>query len=332
MPAGPGTFRQTRGASGIYGPEQVGRSGAALEPRISCLAQQADQVLVVANPTAGAGPRAEAVQALVDCLAGLGLTPRMVTDLGALCPLVESLQAAGKLRAIVAAGGDGTVAEIVNRTTADVPVSVFPLGTANLLASYFRLTSDPLAMARVIAEGRTMRFDAGRANGRVFLLMAGCGFDAHVVERMHRQRSGGHMRLRQWSYARPIVEAIWSYRYPRLTVRCEGTGGGEATETIFARWAFVVNLPYYAGGLRLAPGAVGDDGLLDVSTFESGSLWNGLRYVACVALGLHDWLHDYRKLRAARVRIEKCRVLNHQENGLVLPPQVDAYSNPFDTL
>ena len=243
-----------------------------------------------------------------------GLAPRIVASLGELDHLANELYSAGQLRAIVAAGGDGTVAEIVNRTTNDIPVTVFPLGTANLLARYFRVEANPAKVAHMILEGATIRLDAGRANGRVFLLMAGCGFDADVVERLHRRRTGSHISY--WSWTRPILESIRSYRYPDLRVYCEPMSGSNLElcgESV--RWVFVVNLPAYAGGLQLAPEAVATDGALNLSTFEKGTLWHGLRYLAHVACGWHRRLADYRTRLVRRLRIESHEQVPYQLDG-----------------
>lgn len=269
---------------------------------------------MVANPTAGSRSREQALSDLVVSIKERGLTPELVTDLEALGPLTARYHAAGQLRAVVAAGGDGTVAEIVNRTEADVPVTVFPLGTANLLAGYFHIECDPLAMARTLVEGVTVSLDAGTANGRVFLLMAGCGFDAEVVGRLHRQRNGKH--ITQWTYAGPIIAALRSYRYPLLRIYHESTPGTLwPSPPQLARWAFLVNLPCYAGGLQLAPDAVGTDGLLDVCTFGSGSFWHALRYLSYVKLRRHRELPDFKSSLAARVRIESDEPVPYQLDG-----------------
>ena len=124
-------------------------------------------------------------------------------------------QAAGDLRAVVAAGGDGTFRLLAERTPPGTPLTILPLGTENLLARYLELTAEPESLAAVIAAGRPFSFDAGRANGRLFALMAGCGFDADVVRRLHEQRQG---HIQHLSYARPILDTIFGYEYPLLHV------------------------------------------------------------------------------------------------------------------
>jgi diacylglycerol kinase family enzyme len=266
-------------------------------------------VLVVANPGAGPRPSHQVIEELTAVLRAGGLRPEVVTDLDALASHVARYQGAGNLRAVVAAGGDGTVAEIANRTPPATPLAVFPLGTANLLAGYLGIERDPRALAELLREGTTVRIDAGRANGRIFLLMAGCGFDADVVHRLHRRRQAGHISY--WSWARPILESIRRYRFHDLRVYCDS-----ADEPVHsARWAFVVNLPVYAAGLRVAPAAVGNDGVFDVCTFAKGSFWHGVRYVGHVMLGRHQKLADFKLTRAQRVRIESDGPVPYQLDG-----------------
>ena len=64
------------------------------------------------------------------------------------------------LRGLVAAGGDGTVADLVNRFP-DVPLAILPLGTENLLARHVGIACDGRLVAEMIARGETRRIDLG---------------------------------------------------------------------------------------------------------------------------------------------------------------------------
>ncbi len=283
-----------------------------------------DRVLIVGNPTAGSRHRADELRALRDSIAERGLIAEIVTDLDALGPLAHALEAEGRLRAVIAAGGDGTVAEVVNRTSPTTAVTVYPLGTANLLAGYFSIRRDARAMAQLVSDGALVRLDAGRAGGRIFLLMVGCGFDADVVERLHRRRRGGHISY--WTWAQPILESIRRYRYPELRVYCQSPGQPEVELSHAARWAFAVNMPVYAGGLIVAPEAKADDGVFDVCTLRGGSLWHGLNYVGHVLLRRHQRLADYRCQTATRVRIESDEPVPYQldgDPGGLLPVEIE---------
>jgi diacylglycerol kinase family enzyme len=271
-------------------------------------------VLIAVNPRAGARESSPHIERLTQALVHDGFSVEVMTDLSTVVAAAQRRHAAGELRALISAGGDGTVAEIVNRTEPGLPIAVYPRGTANLLANYLGMPANPEAFADVIATASTVQLDAGRANGRIFLLMVGCGFDADVVERLHSRRQG-HISF--WSYARPILDAIRAYEFPELRVYCDPVPGDPASHaaSVTARWAFVVNLPCYAAGLKVAPAATGTDGALDVCTLRHGWLWHGLRYAAHVFLGRHERLPDCTKGLARHVRIESDRPVPYQLDG-----------------
>ena len=274
-------------------------------------------VLVSVNPRAGYRDRSAAVEHLSAALAAHDFTTEQFTDIALLKARAAELHAAKKLRAVVAAGGDGTIALLANSTPPGAPLAILPLGTENLLARHLGLVADPVAAAQVIADGHTHAFDMGDAGGRLFSLMAGCGFDAEVVRRLHIERTGNIHHL---SYIKPIFEAIRSYEYPELRVRYAPTHAAENTEAelteeLNARWVFVVNIPRYAGGLNIAPGAAGDDGLLDVCTFREGSLWNGLLYLGGIMLGQQQSMQDFTHIRTRRLKIEAATDVPYQLDG-----------------
>jgi diacylglycerol kinase family enzyme len=275
----------------------------------------ARDVLISANPLAGSHSRRELVEALIVRLKELAFVPLLVPDIVQLEDLAAQKLEAGTLRAIVAAGGDGTVSLVANRTPAGAPLVVMPLGTENLLAKYVGLTADPRQVAQVVLGGACVRLDAGLAANRIFTLMAGCGFDAEVVRRLHKGRTG---HIRHLSYAKPILDAIRNYHYPELQVHYADADSPDAdalTQHLTARWVFVVNLPRYAGGLSFAPHASGTDGLLDVCTFKEGSLWNGLLYLSGVMLGQHEGMEDFACIRTRRLRIESSEPAPFQLDG-----------------
>lgn len=274
------------------------------------------------------------VRRLVDVLESAGLQTEVITEIGVLAAKADHLHGSGELRAVVAAGGDGTVGLLAQRTLPGVPIAILPLGTENLLAKQLGIRADPVQLRQTIGCGRSVQLDAGLAAGRIFLLMAGCGFDAEVVRRLHHMRRG---HIRHFSYAKPILDSLRNYDYPELRVYCESPaplpttlgaslGSAAGPTALAARWVFVVNLPRYAGGLQIAPDASGNDGFLDVCLFKEGSLWSGLRYLAGVALGTHQSLQDFARFRAQRVRIESAGAVPYQldgDPGGYLPVEID---------
>jgi len=214
----------------------------------------------------------------------------------------------------VAVGGDGTVAELVNRTPPGVPLAILPAGTENLLARHLGFTQHPDPLAHAICRGKTLQLDAGLAAGRIFLLMLGCGFDAAVVRRFHGRRSG---HIRRLDYFGSIVHAAAHYRFPEIRVYWQTGDEADATSDreLTARWVFAFNLPCYGGGLRVCPQANGTDGLLDACVFRGGGFWQALRLAAMVGLGIHQRSADWTTVRTRRLRLSSSEPVPYQLDG-----------------
>ncbi|MEE2639425.1 MAG: diacylglycerol kinase family protein [Planctomycetota bacterium] len=257
------------------------------EDRIHHVPSQANQVIVSVNPNAGSRSSKSAVTQLKKSLELRHYEVSVHDEIDKVAELANSLQESGSLRAVVAAGGDGTASLIANRTPPGTPIALLPQGTENLLAKYLGMGSEPDEISELIHRGQTVDLDAGQANGRLFLLMLGCGFDAEVVRRLDEIRSG---HIHHLSYMRPILDSIFSYQYPdiRITAKSSQVAGEEQSSLqLTGKWAFIVNLPRYAVGLNLAPKATGTDGMLDLCSFREGSLLSGLTYLTGVLFGQH---------------------------------------------
>ncbi len=263
-------------------------------------------VLIGFNPKAGATSSESPISRLSEALRDRGLDVQFETDIERIAAESERLQTAGQLRAVVAAGGDGTAALVANRLTANTPLAVYPLGTENLLAKHLGVSSNPVPFADAIAVGHSARLDAGLANGRVFLVLASCGFDAEVVHQLHGQRRGNISRL---SYAWPLFRSITKYRYPKMRIRCDG--GAEFS----ARWAFVFNAPQYALQMPIVHDASCVDGKLDLCSFRGGSLFNVVIYASGVVLRQHRKWKDTFVTKFETLVIESDEPVPYQVDG-----------------
>jgi diacylglycerol kinase family enzyme len=241
---------------------------------------------LVANPNSGIGAGRERVCRLVDALAHHGLAARVGWTPDDRAGLVRSAVPDSSCRCLVAVGGDGTVAALLNERPR-VPITVLPAGTENLFARHFGMTRQPDRVAETIASGRPLPLDLGEAGGRRFALMAGLGFDADVVTRHHLARLGRAHRVRPTSrvaYVEPVLRASFGYGFPALRIRVEDPA---PPEELLGSMAFVFNLPRYALGLPIAPTAREDDGLLDLVVFRDRGPLAALHYLWLVFRGLH---------------------------------------------
>jgi diacylglycerol kinase family enzyme len=263
-------------------------------------------VAVQRNPVSGAGQDRAAIVELVLRLREHGLHPRLFANRERLRRRLDDPRWRERLVGIVAAGGDGTVGDVINRFPG-VPVAILPLGNENLLAGYLGIPKSGRAVADRIAANHRKKLDVGVAGDRRFTLMASAGFDADVVHRTHAARTGHITRGR---YVGPILRSLFRYRFREMRIYLD-----DDPAPLRARTALIVNVPAYAIGLRLADSARGDDGVLDLRLFERGSAFRMPWYFVRVLTRSHERLRDVRSARASRMRIESDEPIPVQIDG-----------------
>ena len=268
-----------------------------------------ETVIVSVNPKAGRRNAQRRINIFVKTLEKFGLNVEVKTDLDEVAQRANELFDQGTLRALVGVGGDGTAAELTNRTKPGVPISLLASGTANLLAKHLRYSMNPVRMAKIIVRGKTATFDVAQANGRLFLAMVGCGFDAKVVEQVHAARmsnpKGAHINY--FSYLKPIFNTIFSYRFSKMNVEVLDDSG-LVEKQYSGAWVFISNIPRYGWGIRLAPRAKNDDGLLDLCVYSGRTLFGGIILtIAAQLCGLHRLMPRVRMVQGRRFRISSAK-------------------------
>src|SRR5277367_1854400 len=124
---------------------------------------------------------------------------------------------------VVAAGGDGTIAEVANGLMgSSACLGVIPLGTANVLAHELGLPFAPKSVAAALAFGRTRTLWPGVARGadssRLFVQMLGIGFDAQVV---HRLSLPLKRVLGKGAYVVQSLGESFRYKFPPIRLRID---------------------------------------------------------------------------------------------------------------
>jgi diacylglycerol kinase family enzyme len=285
----------------------------------------AENVLILRNPKSGVPNTQARVERLAELLHKRGLSPEIHTELQTVTEKALELHAAGNLRVLVGVGGDGTAAELVNRTPEGLPLTLLPGGNENLLARHLGLRPEPEKLAETIARGKIARFDAGRANGRIFLLMIGCGIDAEVVRLVHECRTGP---VRSRDYLKPFWEVMRTYEYPKLQVYCdEAADGQSSTVEESLRWLAAFNFPCYGGGLPIAPQADSGDGMLDFCGYRcAGSFARMMMLVAAIYARQQKRLSGWTTRKFRRMRIESDQPVPYQldgDPGGMLPVEIE---------
>ncbi|MCX5654944.1 MAG: diacylglycerol kinase family lipid kinase [Planctomycetota bacterium] len=237
-------------------------------------------VHIIVNPVSGQGHDSGFLSELVRHLGLRGFSPKVepTERAGHAKDLAHSVP--DNAHCIVSIGGDGTHREVLSGLVGrPVPVCVVSSGTENVMAKTFGLLSNLKATLQRIQTRRIAAVDIGMANAHPFVLFSGIGFDAAVTQEVHAKRQG---RILRDSYYATIVRLLWRYHWPPIAVTVDGRPLADD-----AGMVLVANTPVYADRLRLAPGALGDDGLLDVVAFRARSRWQLLEMFAAARLGRH---------------------------------------------
>ncbi len=196
---------------------------------------------------------------------------------------------------VVAAGGDGTINEVVNGLThSGLPLGVIPLGTANVFAAEIGLPRDIRAAASFTARAPIVPVHVGRANGRCFSLMAGAGFDALVV-------AGVDGRLKRFcgkcAYVTESLFRMAAWRSRPYAVTVDGKRH-EAASVIVAKGR------YYAGRYVVAPSARLSSPSFQVVLFRKGGRLAVMRYGLALLLDVIPRLPDVDIVEGRVVEIE----------------------------
>lgn len=207
------------------------------------------------------------------------------------------------VRAIVAAGGDGTVAQALRGTAgSEVPVAILPCGTGNQLALNFDIPAALEGAVQVATEGRIERIDLGRVNGESFALIAGAGLDAEVMADATAERKS------RFGFVAYLYSGLKHAITPRPTTFRITADGAKELE-IQATMVLLANVGQIGAGplpveLKVAPLVSFRDGLLDVCVYAprnlpevAGVLWKMAR---------RHYAGDDRMIffQARRVRVE----------------------------
>lgn len=220
--------------------------------------------LLIVNPASGQGKAAREKRKLLDLVSNMPhVHAELTTGPGDAARIAGQATEKG-YDLVIAAGGDGTINQVINGLGgADIPLGIIPLGTGNVLAHELGIPTKDIARAlRVIQHRRIRRVDLGAANGTRFLLMAGLGLDAHVIDAVSPRFKDV---LGTMAYAPAAIEQLFKYSPTRL--RLVFGNGSEYTATAYG--IVVANCGSYAYNFRIATEAVFDDGLLDVMVFET---------------------------------------------------------------
>ena len=225
-------------------------------------------ITFIINPiSGGARPdasrvRAEIASATVDC-DGTPAEVFVTERPGHARELTKAAVARGA-RIVLAWGGDGTINEVASALVfGDVPLGIVPAGSGNGLARQLSISRKPLDAIRQAINAKPRQIDVGEMGNRLFVNIAGIGFDAYVAWKFNEAGTRGLA-----TYASISGRALLSYVPATYTIRADGDQNCPVVRAVMIT---VANSSEFGNGAIIAPGARVDDGRLDLVVIEEDS-------------------------------------------------------------
>lgn len=261
-------------------------------------------ICLIVNPSAGGGRAARVAPEAQRALGQLGLQVRRVDtrDLGHARELGREAARAGET--VVALGGDGLVGVLADalRETQGARLGLIPGGRGNDLARVLGIPDDAAAAAAIVAAGFTRKMDLGLVEdgsgaGTAYVGIASVGFDSEA----NRIANEAPPWLGGLVYAYGAMRALLAWRPARFEIELDPPG---ERHSFLAYSVGAANSKTYGGGMKAAPGALLDDGLLEVVVLENvGRLAFLTRIFPRVFKGTHVQLDCVKVFRAAEIAL-----------------------------
>ncbi len=280
------------------------------------------RIAVLVNPTSGRGRGAREGAAAAARLRehGLVVDEMAGTDADAARDLAHAAVRDG-YDALVAAGGDGMLHVVLQAVAGTgTPLGLVPAGSGNDFARLLGIAPhDPVAAADIVAAGHVRTVDAGRVDGTWFAGVLSSGFDSNVNERANAMRwPRGRSR-----YNIAILAELRVFRAVPFTLVLDG-----AERSSEAMLVAVGNGSSYGGGMQVCPGALVDDGLLEVTVLGRVSKVEFLRVFPRVYKGTHVDHPAVSVHRARAVTLRAPDVVAYADGERVRPLPVQIWCVP----
>ena len=299
------------------------------------------QTELIYNPCCGQAIARHELEDVVVFLSRRGWTvnwretskPREATDLARRAALRGA-------KVVIAAGGDGTINEVVNGLLGtDAALGVLPVGTTNvwalqmgipamnpvfpfakvvkLVAGLEERIAGPspvkyygrvlLDAAKVLVEGRTVTVDVGEVSGRYFLMWVGIGLDAAITDSISSKEKRA---MGSWAYLLPAIETVNRFPSTDVCLNIDGKAIKVSTSLIV-----ISNIPLYGGAVEIGAKASVNDGKLDVCVFKGDGLFSFVQHGLKVLSRQHLQDPDLEYHQCSEIVVDSTRTLPVHVDG-----------------
>lgn len=254
-------------------------------------------VLIIFNPASGTAKRAFIDDVISELKAG-GADVELYLTQAANDATRFLKEYQGELDVVAAAGGDGTLNEVVNglteRDNNSWRLALIPTGTTNVLAGELGLKKTTKIVAQTILQGKEMPIYPGRINGRRFMLMAGVGYDAWVVDNVNLKLK---KKVGKLAYVLSMLKQLPKFGSKLYRLELDG-------QEYFANSAIITNGRLYGGKFVISKQANLSAPTTQVLMLSGKSMWHLLFSLLGLPLGLMEKMPGVQSVAAKGIKIE----------------------------
>lgn len=213
---------------------------------------------------------------------------------------------------IIVAGGDGTlraVTDIVEKNINKPIIATFPAGTVNLIAHELNMPDDVTKWLHRLKVGQTKNIWAARANGNIFLAVAGIGLDSYIVSNVTPTEKKALGKAAYIVKATNLLKVEWNNRFNIVV-------DGEEIVEDFAS-IIIMRGKYYAGTYKLLEQADLSDEYMNVCTLSTAYVTDIMKYALLLVRGTLS------KDPAMKIYKAKEVIIKYHNNDSNFPVQLD---------
>ncbi|MDH8678003.1 YegS/Rv2252/BmrU family lipid kinase [Fusibacter bizertensis] len=279
-------------------------------------------VLLMYNPRSGTRSFQAQLDYVVDRFQteGMQIIPYRMNDMNRLETYLKNIDVS-TFKKIIISGGDGTVHQVVNcmmRLGIDLPIAIFPTGTANDFSQYFEIPKDIEGMTEVALKDQYVDCDLGKVNDQYFINVASFGNLVDISQRVNEQAKNVIGVL---AYYIKGIEEI-----PKLRAFKARIGVDDVVIEAQIYFVLIMNGKSAGGFRKLAPYSDISDGLLDVLVFKKCPVLELMPLLIQVWNGEHPKSDYIQYTQAKKITVECSDAITSDldgETGPALPLEIE---------
>ncbi len=274
------------------------------------------KVLLLYNPRSGTRSFQAQLDYIIDRFQteGMQIVPYRMNETEKLEDYLRSIDFS-LYKKIIISGGDGTVHQVVNcmmRLNINVPIAIFPTGTANDFSQYFEIPKDIEGMTEIALRDYYVDCDLGKVNDQYFINVASFGNLVDISQRVNEQAKNVIGVLAYYIKGIEEIPKLKSFQ-AKITV-----DNAVIEEQIF--FVLIMNGKSAGGFRKLAPYSDIADGLLDVLVFKKCPILELMPLLIQVWNGEHPKSDYIQYIQAQKVSVECSDPITSDLDGETGPP------------